>query len=68
MAMTLKFLSLWHSKNKMILATKRKDFKAPDQKVLQQIAALKSMYGIQKHSLELLLNDQLEIQDVGCKC
>lgn len=63
------FVALEHtSKNKMILATKRKDFKAPDQKVLQQIAALKSMYGIQKHSLELLLNDQLEIQDVGCKC
>ncbi len=63
------FVSLEHtSKNKMILATKRKDDQAPDAKVLAQIQALKGMYGIQKHSLELLLADQLEIEDVGCKC
>ncbi len=63
------FVALEHtSKNKMILATKRKDFKAPDQKVLMQIAELKDMYGIEKHTLELLLQDQLEIHDIGCKC
>jgi hypothetical protein len=26
------------------------------------------MYGIRKHSLELLLNDQWDQQDIGCKC
>ena len=63
------FLALEHtSKNKMILATKRKDYAAPDQTVLAQIQALKEMYGIQKHSLELLLNDQWDQQDIGCKC
>ena len=63
------FVALEHtSKNKMILATKRKDYQAPDQAVLAQIHALKQMYGIQKHSLELLLNNQWDQQDIGCKC
>ncbi|MGE8543349.1 MAG: class I SAM-dependent methyltransferase [Acinetobacter johnsonii] len=63
------FVALEHtSKNKMILATKRKDYQAPDVAVLAQIQTLKEMYGIQKHSLELLLNNQWDQQDVGCKC
>ncbi|WP_340600906.1 class I SAM-dependent methyltransferase [Acinetobacter sp. HZNU-JH01] len=63
------FVSLEHtSKNKMILATKRKDIQQPDAKILQQIQALKTMYGIQKQSLELLLQDQMLIENVGCKC
>lgn len=63
------FVALEHtSKNKMILATKRKDYQQPDQAVLAQIQALKQMYGIQKHSLELLLNNQWDQQDIGCKC
>lgn len=63
------FVALEHtSKNKMILATKRKDYFAPDHAVLAQIQALKEMYGIQTHSLELLLNDQWEQQGLGCKC
>ena len=63
------FVALEHtSKNKMILATKRKNFTAPDEQVLAQIAALKHMYGIQQHSLELLLNDQWDQQNIGCKC
>lgn len=63
------FVALEHtSKNKMILATKRKDYQAPDVAVLAQIQALKEMYAIQKHSLELLLNNQWDQQDVGCKC
>ena len=63
------FVALEHtSKNKMILATKRADFVAPDTAVLAQIEALKNMYGIQKHSLELLLNNQWDQQDIGSKC
>ncbi|RYL23063.1 class I SAM-dependent methyltransferase [Acinetobacter piscicola] len=63
------FVALEHtSKNKMILATKRKNFTAPDKDVLAQIAALKQMYGIQQQSLELLLNDQWDQQGIGCKC
>lgn len=63
------FVALEHtSKNKMILATKRKDDEQPDQAVLAQIQALKEMYGIQKHSLELLLNDQWDQQGIGSKC
>lgn len=63
------FVALEHtSKNKMILATKQKDYQQPDQSILEQIQALKQMYGIQKHSLELLLNDQWDQQDIGCKC
>ena len=63
------FVALEHtSKNKMILATKRKDYTAPDQAVIAQIQALKDMYGIQKHSLELLMNDEWDQQDIGCKC
>ncbi len=52
----------------MILATKRQDYQQPDAAVLAQIKALKEMYGIKKHSLELLLNDQWDQQDIGCKC
>lgn len=63
------FVALEHtSKNKMILATKRQNFTAPDEQVLAQIAALKDMYSIQKHSLELLLNDQWDQQGIGSKC
>ena len=63
------FVALEHtSKNKMILATKRKDYTQPDPAILAQIHALKNMYGIQKHSLELLLNQQWDQQDIGRKC
>ncbi|ENX36878.1 hypothetical protein F889_00129 [Acinetobacter colistiniresistens] len=63
------FVSLEHtSKNKMILATKRKDLQQPDPKIMQQIQALKAMYGIEKQSLELLLQDQMPIENIGCKC
>ncbi|MGE8540379.1 class I SAM-dependent methyltransferase [Acinetobacter sp. ANC 3813] len=63
------FVALEHtSKNKMILAVKRKDYTQPDSAVLTQIQALKEMYGIQKHSLELLLNDQWDQQGIGSKC
>ncbi|WDZ50654.1 SAM-dependent methyltransferase [Acinetobacter vivianii] len=63
------FVSLEHtSKNKMILATKRKDIQQPDAKIMQQIQALKAMYGIEKQSLELLLQDQMPVENIGCKC
>lgn len=63
------FVSLEHtSKNKMILATKRKDVTQPDAKIMAQIQALKEMYGIKKQTLELLLQDQLPIENIGCKC
>ena len=63
------FVSLEHtSKNKMILATKRKEIQQPDPKIMQQIQALKEMYGIKKQSLELLLQDQMPIENLGCKC
>jgi SAM-dependent methyltransferase len=63
------FVALEHtSKNKMILATKRKDFVEPDPAVLAQIQALKTMYGIHKQSLELLLNNQGDQQGIGEKC
>ena len=63
------FVALEHtSKNKMILATKRKGYTTPDQDVLAQIDALKEMYGIQQHSLELLLNDMWDQQGIGSKC
>lgn len=63
------FVSLEHtSKNKMILATKRKDVTQPDAKIMAQIQALKDMYGIKKQTLELLLQDQLPIENIGCKC
>ena len=63
------FVALEHtSKNKMILATKRKDFSEPDVEVIAQIQDLKKMYGIQKHSLELLLNDQWDQKNIGEKC
>ena len=63
------FVALEHtSKNKMILATKRKDFSKPDAEVIAQIQDLKKMYGIQKHSLELLMNDQWDQKNIGEKC
>lgn len=63
------FVALEHtSKNKMILATKRKDFSEPDAEVIAQIQDLKKMYGIQKHSLELLMNDQWDQKNIGEKC
>ena len=63
------FVALEHtSKNKMILATKRKDIQQPDPKIMQQIQALKAMYGIEKQSLELLLQDQMPVENLGCKC
>ncbi|MGP8460440.1 methyltransferase, partial [Acinetobacter baumannii] len=63
------FVSLEHtSKNKMILATKRKNVTQPDAKIMAQIQALKEMYGIKKQTLELLLQDQLPIENIGCKC
>lgn len=63
------FVAVEHtSKNKMILATKRKAFQQPDPKIMQQIQALKMMYGIEKQSLELLLQDQMPIENIGCKC
>lgn len=63
------FVALEHtSKNKMILATKCKDYEAPDVEVLAQIVDLKQMYGIQKQSLELLLNNQWDQQNIGKKC
>jgi len=63
------FVSLEHtSKNKMILATKRKDVTQPDAKIMAQIQALKEIYGIKKQTLELLLQDQLPIENIGCKC
>jgi len=49
------FISLEHtSKNKMILAQKRKKPR-DNTEVLQQIAAIKAFYGIQDHCLEMLL-------------
>lgn len=63
------FVALEHtSKNKMILATKCKDYEAPDVEILAQIVDLKQMYGIQKQSLELLLNNQWDQQNIGKKC
>lgn len=49
------FISLEHtSKNKMILAQKRKVAR-DNTEVLQQIVAIKAFYGIQEHCLETLL-------------
>ncbi|MEB3767990.1 SAM-dependent methyltransferase [Acinetobacter sp. MD2] len=64
------FIGLEHtSKNKMILAIKRKDVTVPDAKIMQQIEALKAMYGIHQQSLQRLLEDELVDQDrVGCRC
>ena len=62
------FVALEHtSKNKMILATKWKDYGQPDQAVLAQIQALKDVWN-SKHSLELLLNNQWDQQGIGSKC
>lgn len=63
------FVALEHtSKNKMILATKRKDISTPDAEVIAQIQALKQHYSIEQHSLELLLNNQWQAHDLGKKC
>ena len=64
------FVALEHtSKNKMILATKKQQAaQEPDQTVLQQIEQLKAMYGIQKHSLELLLKGEWDQDNIGQKC
>lgn len=63
------FVALEHtSKNKMILATKRKQLSTPDPEIMAQIQALKQHYAIEKHSLELLLNDQWQAHDLGKKC
>ncbi len=63
------FVALEHtSKNKMILATKRKTLSAPDPEVMAQIDALKQHYAIKQHSLELLLKDQWQQHDLGKKC
>lgn len=65
----LEFVPLEHtSKNKMILATKVKEVSQPDAKILQQIEDLKAFYGVQKQSLQLLLNDEWDQQGIGCKC
>jgi hypothetical protein len=51
------FISLEHtSKNKMILAQKRKAAR-DNSEVLAQIAAIKTFYGIDDHCLETLLSD-----------
>jgi hypothetical protein len=51
------FISLEHtSKNKMILAQKRKTVR-DNAEVLQQIAAIKTFYGIEEHCLETLLQN-----------
>lgn len=64
------FVALEHtSKNKMILAIKRRDVTEPDAKIMQQIETLKNMYGIKQHSLERLLQDERVDQDrLGCRC
>ena len=63
------FVSLEHtSKNKMILATRTKPVQQPDAKIIQQIQELKTMYGIEKQSLELLLQDQMPVENIGCQC
>jgi hypothetical protein len=51
------FISLEHtSKNKMILAQKRKT-ERDNSEILSQIAAIKAFYGIKEHCLEALLNE-----------
>jgi len=64
------FVSLEHtSKNKMILAVRRKSVSVPDPKIMAQIEALKQMYGIAQHSLQRLLENELVDQDrAGCRC
>ena len=64
------FIGLEHtSKNKMILAIKRKQLDQPDPKIMAQIEALKAMYGIEKQSLQRLLEDeQVDQERLGCRC
>lgn len=57
------FISLEHtSKNKMILAQKRKN-PGDSSIILQQIAALKAFYGISEHCLERLLEGDQSTDD-----
>ncbi|MBF7683225.1 SAM-dependent methyltransferase [Acinetobacter sp. B5B] len=64
------FVALSHTnKNKMILAVKKKQGEQPDEKIMKQIQSLKEMYGIQTHSLEQLLADEMVDQSQqGCRC
>ena len=66
----LEFVSLEHtSKNKMIMATKKRNAESqPNQKVLQQIADLKAFYSIEHHALENLLKDMPVDDRHGCAC
>lgn len=66
----LEFVSLEHtSKNKMIMATKKRNAESqPNQKVLQQIANLKAFYSIEHHALENLLKDMPVDDRHGCAC
>lgn len=66
----LEFVSLEHtSKNKMILATKKRNAESqPNQKVLQQIADLEAFYSIEHHALENLLKDMPVDDRHGCAC
>ncbi|MEI6896865.1 MAG: SAM-dependent methyltransferase [Psychromonas sp.] len=55
-AQVFEFISLEHtSKNKMILAQKRKKPR-DNTEILEQIKSIKAFYGIQEHCLETLLN------------
>lgn len=66
----LEFVSLEHtSKNKMIMATKKRNAESqPNQKVLQQIADLKAFYSIEHHALENLFKDMPVDDRHGCAC
>ncbi len=66
----LEFVSLEHtSKNKMIMATKKRNAESqPNQKVLQQIADLEAFYSIEHHALENLLKDMPVDDRHGCAC
>nr|WP_227515641.1 SAM-dependent methyltransferase [Acinetobacter qingfengensis] len=65
----LEFVALEHtSKNKMILATRQESFKEVDQNILDQVQQLKTFYGIENQTLELLLKDLPVDNKVGCAC
>lgn len=62
-AQVFEFITLEHtSKNKMILATKRKKPKNKTE-ILQQVADIKAFYGIQEQCLESLLKEALNKSD-----
>lgn len=62
-AQVFEFITLEHtSKNKMILATKRKKPKNKTE-ILQQVADIKAFYGIQEQCLESLLKEALNKPD-----